>query len=81
MYCKCNTFSAHRKHSQKRPHVVDHISAANRKARLMQKNYFPREGVKFLSRGSKKIPVMYLVDSTALSIRKYGTICQIATLL
>ena len=53
MYCKCNTFSVRRKHSQKRLHVVDNISAANRKARLTQKNYFPRGGEKFLSRGSK----------------------------
>ena len=69
MYCECNTFSARRKHSQKRLHVVANISAANRKARLTRKNYFPRGGEKILSRDSKKIPVMYLVDRLRQSIR------------
>ena len=62
MYCECNTFSARRNRSLKRLHVVDHISAANRKVCLAQKNYFPREGEKFLSRGSKNIPVIYPPD-------------------
>ena len=67
--CRMSIFFIHCIRLQKRLYVVIHISAANRKVRLTLKNYFPREGEKFLSRGRKKIPVMYLVDRLRVSHR------------